>query len=440
MDSTTAAVSKAESCKPHPVEDNLIPEEDLRSFGDLPFCFTEAAGILRYKRECDMCRLNPPNIPPGKALTFCCAKWQELYEILEEHRCDLRPENLTFLVDEQYTAIRLPNQNKEMDDLNSELPGIAMYKADAIKLPVVKTFAPASKVLRFRLSNPPNNDCWYVFPASTAGMFLEVKDMDELFPHCDHIPHRFGMCHQDRTDFRQKNFSSGTKFLIVFPDGSAQIFYPSGHLAVLVVVTGENKRLCIVYEDDSGPHHTIRAIFHSDGRGTCYYGHGTIWLNLNRSGGLCLDEKGAKICRWCWSTTGSMPTPLHPIFLSLNRNVGVRVLGRNKVFVTFLASGQQAKISVGSCCPPDECLAMDDIPRPSMCKEELFVLAVRVRFHLAFHYLQLCVKIPTYPRPPMNTQSPHLLMVSKRILTSSAHILMGASDRAFIYQCLQDCL
>lgn len=88
----------------------------------------------------------------------------------------------------------------------------------------------------------------------------------------------------------------------------------------------------------------------------------------------------------------------------------------------------------------DECLAMDDIPRPSMCKEELFVLAVRVRFHLAFHYLQLCVKIPTYPRPPKNTQSPHLLMISKRILTSSAHILMGASDRAFIYQCLQDCL
>lgn len=88
----------------------------------------------------------------------------------------------------------------------------------------------------------------------------------------------------------------------------------------------------------------------------------------------------------------------------------------------------------------DECLAMDDIPPPSMCKEELFVLAVRVRFHLAFHYLQLCVKIPNYPRPPKNQQSPHLLMISKRILTSSAHVLMGASDRAFIYQCLQDCL
>lgn len=88
----------------------------------------------------------------------------------------------------------------------------------------------------------------------------------------------------------------------------------------------------------------------------------------------------------------------------------------------------------------DECLAIDDIPRPPMCKEELFVMAVRVRFHLAFHYFQLCVKIPTYPRLPKNTQSPHLLMVSKRILTSSAQILMGASDRAFIYQCLQECM
>lgn len=90
--------------------------------------------------------------------------------------------------------------------------------------------------------------------------------------------------------------------------------------------------------------------------------------------------------------------------------------------------------------PQDECLALEDTPQPSMCKEELFVLAAQVRFYLAFHYLQLCVKIPSYPRPPKNTQSPHLQMVSKRILTSSAHIVMGASDRAFIYQCLRDCL
>lgn len=114
-DSTTAAVSKAESCKPHPVGDDLVRDfirvifldrfflhvnpnmllsrfdslifkgsfnnqikrfcllikEELQSFSDLPFCCTEAAGILRYKRECDMCRLNPPNIAPGvRASTF----------------------------------------------------------------------------------------------------------------------------------------------------------------------------------------------------------------------------------------------------------------------------------------------------------------------------------------------------------------------------------
>lgn len=31
---------------------------------------------------------------------------------------------------------------------------------------------------------------------------------------------------QERTDFRQKNYSNGKTFLIVFPDGSAQILYP----------------------------------------------------------------------------------------------------------------------------------------------------------------------------------------------------------------------
>lgn len=55
------------------------------------------------------------------------------------------------------------------------------------------------------------------------------------------------------------------------------ISYPSGHLAVVVMVTGENRRICIVYEDDSGPHQIIRAMFHSDGRGTCYYSNGTVW-------------------------------------------------------------------------------------------------------------------------------------------------------------------
>lgn len=73
-------------------------------------------------------------------------------------------------------------------------------------------------------------------------------------------------------------------------------------------------------------------------------------LTLNRSGGQCLDEEGTKVRRWSWSSPSLTPTPLHPVFLSLNKTVGVRVLGREQVFVSFLARGQQAKFSVGTCC------------------------------------------------------------------------------------------
>lgn len=71
-------------------------------------------------------------------------------------------------------------------------------------------------------------------------------------------------------------------------------------------------------------------------------------LALNTSGGQCLDEKGARVRQWSWSSLS--PTPLHPVFLSLNTTVGVRVLGRAQVFLSFLARGRQAKFSVGSCC------------------------------------------------------------------------------------------
>lgn len=77
-----------------------------------------------------------------------------------------------------------------------------------------------------------------------------------------------------------------------------------------------------------------------------------VWLccrlTLNRSGGQCLDEAGARVRRWGWSSQS--PTPLQPVFLSLNKTVGVRILGREQVFVSFLAKGQQARISVGTCC------------------------------------------------------------------------------------------
>lgn len=47
-----------------------------------------------------------------------------------------------------------------------------------------------------------------------------------------------------------------------------------------------------------------------------------------------------------------MPAPsfvsFKPIFLALNRYIGIRILEQDKVSINFLAMGQQARISVGT--------------------------------------------------------------------------------------------
>lgn len=55
------------------------------------------------------------------------------------------------------------------------------------------------------------------------------------------------------------------------------ISYPSGLLALIVMVTEGNGRVCIVYGDNNAPHQPVRAIFQSDGRATCYHSNGNIW-------------------------------------------------------------------------------------------------------------------------------------------------------------------
>lgn len=66
-------------------------------------------------------------------------------------------------------------------------------------------------------------------------------------------------------------------------------------------------------------------------------------------GGLSLNEDRSRRSKWKWTDNANNLTPFKPIFQSLNKNIGVRVRGQGSVFVTFLASGQHARFSVGSC-------------------------------------------------------------------------------------------
>ncbi|XP_032924637.1 glutamate-rich protein 6 isoform X4 [Catharus ustulatus] len=145
----------------------------------------------------------------------------------------------------------------------------------------------------------------------------------------------------------QKYYKNGKKFLTMLQDGTSQLFYPSGNLAI-VIIRGRDQLTCIVQEDELRTT-KIRALFQSDGRGTCYYPNGDEWINISIQGGQYLDQAGNRVRRWMWPDLSRGPyAPLSPIFISLNRHVGVRILAQDKIFVSFLAKGRQAKFNMGT--------------------------------------------------------------------------------------------
>lgn len=71
---------------------------------------------------------------------------------------------------------------------------------------------------------------------------------------------------------------------------------------------------------------------------------------INILGGQYSDPAGNRVRAWNWTSSGSSSpfVSFKPVFLALNHYVGVRILEQDKISITFLAMGQQAKISVGT--------------------------------------------------------------------------------------------
>ncbi|NXX93477.1 ERIP6 protein, partial [Centropus bengalensis] len=169
--------------------------------------------------------------------------------------------------------------------------------------------------------------------------------------------------------------------------------YPSGHLAILVVQE-KNQLICIVREDKAIKP-KIQAVFKSSGRSTCYYPNGAVWINMNIQGGQYLDQGGNRVRRWKWPNSVLSPgphAPLKPIFISLNRHVGVRILRQDKIIVSFLARGQQAKFNMGTKVQISDGWLL---PQTQLDADELLLLAFRVSILRLFDRLRGCLNFPS---------------------------------------------
>ncbi|XDA71378.1 hypothetical protein R6Z07M_001708 [Ovis aries] len=202
----------------------------------------------------------------------------------------------------------------------------------------------------------------------------------------------------------EKHYKHGSKFLTSFPDGTTQIFYPSGNLAIIRVPNKINGFTCIVQEDmPTNP--AILALLDSSGRSSCYHPNGNVWVYINILGGQYSDQAGNRVRAWNWSSsvTSSPFVSFKPVFLALNHYVGIRILEQDKISITFLGMGQQARISVGT---KVKLLNAKEIPALRYLNgDDLLLLASLIKIRRLFHKLEGCVNFPSSQAP---TKSPQL--------------------------------
>ncbi|KAM3930454.1 glutamate-rich protein 6 [Leptodactylus fuscus] len=246
------------------------------------------------------------------------------------------------------------------------------------------------KTISYQLSSvPPAGDSWTIPPDNED----TISDAESLDQEPSLYDFTSDMMMPER--FVEKYYRTGRKFLTVFPDGTAQIFYPSGNLAIIIIPRKIRESICIVQEDtEHGA--DILAVFGSSGRATCYHPNKNVWINVNPVGGQYSDSQGRRVLRWQWKSQDiDKPcTQFKPIFVALNHQVGIRIFGQDRMYVTFLAMGKQAKLSVGGKKLAKVEGRDRDLQKEST-EDEFLLLAIKIKFLFLLNKCHECLSFPS---------------------------------------------
>ncbi|KAM8953145.1 glutamate-rich protein 6 [Pelodytes ibericus] len=334
---------------------------------------------------------------------FCCRKCKHTFELFfkEKKRLFKRDtiEMIPIAPHGPHGSESDRQKAKEKTAQRLQQRQLAKFHASMEMEPTTVTeYAKPLKTISYQLSNaPPDMDNWTAKGKYAAS---EMKDglFDDEYIYCDFTL----ISEKIPVQFVEKYYRTGRKFLSLFPDGTAQIFYPSGNLAIIVIVNKPKGSICIVQEDQSN-NAVIQAVFESSGNATCYHQNGVVWININTEGGQYSDHIGRRVRRWKWKS--SVPAEpcvqFKPIFISLSHQVGVRIIGQDQMFVSFLAMGKQAKFNVGKRGQKlRQVMAMESGMQlnKEVAEDELMLFAIKIKI------LSLVNKLHEYLNFPSNKQ------------------------------------
>ncbi|XP_029142762.1 glutamate-rich protein 6B-like, partial [Protobothrops mucrosquamatus] len=146
----------------------------------------------------------------------------------------------------------------------------------------------------------------------------------------------------------RRYYQDGKSFLLLLPDGTGQVYYPSGRLAILMTYESETQFTYSVLRDTQGSE--ILAFFTNQGYAAHDQPKGKLRLNLGLCRGSVFDEKGRRQKFWNWWDTGVHvhAPPFQPVCLQLNVYIQVKIKAQDQVFLTFTKAHDCLRLNVGA--------------------------------------------------------------------------------------------
>ncbi|XP_004680373.1 PREDICTED: glutamate-rich protein 6B [Condylura cristata] len=142
-------------------------------------------------------------------------------------------------------------------------------------------------------------------------------------------------------------YPSKNVFQIIFPDGSGQIHYPSGNLALLILSTKEGKFTYIILEDSRKQN--LRALIDNNGHATFYDEDKEMWLSLSQNLGYYFPKgKFQKAWNWWNLTIHVHAPPVFSISLEINKYIKVQVRSHDNIMFCFAHQEQRICLNLGT--------------------------------------------------------------------------------------------
>lgn len=267
--------------------------------------------------------------------------------------------------------------------------------------PLPNIVAQKMKTINYQLSSQKClEEGWTVRPPSP----LTADEGDDAFiPE----PLNIDLIRSGRLGLVEKFYESGQKFLTMFPDGTGNIFYPSGSLAIAVTSVQIGQFNYVVHAEMEKS--SILAVFEPNGYASCYHSNGVVRLCMDQLGGIELDDTGAKKRKWLWKdqVTHVHAPPFQPIHFSLNQYIGVRILSQERMVLDFSFGDRGKRFNVGSRLKLNH---VEKIPPKEIDENHLYLEEQKIRVEKMLDKVATLLKFPKSPKidkilPPLHVTS-----------------------------------